>query len=191
MINLRDFYPWYINDEYIEVSDEVAVELRADRLYEAAHQHRVPLSTRGQPLLAGNVFCGHCGARLFLTTNAKPYPCKDDPQPHCETCAVCLLWETRKQTECDGHIGYTAHILNGIIDKLVWPIFERMKAIPKSEVVNIRCREKMEERKSLFQSVRADCAKAAAEVDMLKAEVIKVPARRKRLFTGFARLFNC
>ncbi|MGM9606341.1 MAG: RNA polymerase sigma factor [Oscillospiraceae bacterium] len=40
-INLRDFYPWYINDEYIEVSDEVAAELRANRLYEAAHQRRV------------------------------------------------------------------------------------------------------------------------------------------------------
>ena len=81
--------------------------------------------------------------------------------------------KTRKQTECDGQTGYTAHILDGIIDKLVRQIFERMKAIPKSEVVNIRYREKMEERKSLLQSVRSDYAKAAAEVNMLKAEVIK------------------
>lgn len=41
MINLRDFYPWYINDEYVEVSDKVATELLANRLYEAAHQRRV------------------------------------------------------------------------------------------------------------------------------------------------------
>ena len=40
-INLRDFYPWYINDEYIEVSDEVAAELQANKLYEAAYQRRV------------------------------------------------------------------------------------------------------------------------------------------------------
>lgn len=40
-INLRDFYPWYINDEYIEVSDDVAAELQANRLYEAAYQRRV------------------------------------------------------------------------------------------------------------------------------------------------------
>ena len=39
-INLRDYYPWYIEDQYIEVSDEVAAELRADKLYEAAHQRR-------------------------------------------------------------------------------------------------------------------------------------------------------
>ena len=36
-INLKDFYAWYTHDEYIEVSDEVAAELKADKLYEAAH----------------------------------------------------------------------------------------------------------------------------------------------------------
>ena len=40
-INLKDFYAWYIHDEYIEVSDEVAAELRADKLYEAAYQRRI------------------------------------------------------------------------------------------------------------------------------------------------------
>ena len=81
--------------------------------------------------------------------------------------------KTRKQTDCDGQTGYTAHILDGIIDKMVRQIFERMKAIPKSEIVNTRYREKMEERKRLLQSVRAEHVKAAVELDMLKAEVIK------------------
>ena len=40
-INLKDFYPWYTHDEYIEVSDEVAAELRADKLYELAYQRRI------------------------------------------------------------------------------------------------------------------------------------------------------
>ena len=40
-INLKDFYAWYTHDEYIEVSDEVAAELKADKLYEAAHQRRM------------------------------------------------------------------------------------------------------------------------------------------------------
>ena len=40
-INLKDFYAWYTHDEYIEVSDEVAAELRADKPYELAHQRRI------------------------------------------------------------------------------------------------------------------------------------------------------
>ena len=40
-INLRDFYPWYTHDEYIEVSEEVAEELRADKRYEVTHHRRM------------------------------------------------------------------------------------------------------------------------------------------------------
>lgn len=40
-INLRECYPWYLQDEIIEVTDEVAEALRSDKLYEAAHQRRV------------------------------------------------------------------------------------------------------------------------------------------------------
>ncbi len=39
-INLKDFYAWYMTDEYIEVSDEIAAELRADKRYEVAYQRR-------------------------------------------------------------------------------------------------------------------------------------------------------
>lgn len=40
-INLREFYPWYIEDQFIEVSDAVAEELRASRRAEAAHQRQL------------------------------------------------------------------------------------------------------------------------------------------------------
>lgn len=40
-INLKDYYPWYLANEYIEVPDEVAAELRAGKLAEAAHAERV------------------------------------------------------------------------------------------------------------------------------------------------------
>ena len=49
-INLRDYYPWYTQDEYVEVSDEVAAELRADKLYEAAHQRKVIRNKAQYPL---------------------------------------------------------------------------------------------------------------------------------------------
>lgn len=119
------------------------------------------------------IICGHCGSRLALTTNGKAYPCKEDAHRIVKRVRYICYGKTRKQTECDGQTGYTAHILDGIIDKVVRQIFERMKAIPKSEIVNIRYREKMEERKVLLKSAKSDYAKAAAELDTLRAEVIK------------------
>ena len=37
-INLRNFYPWYTHDEFIEVSDELAQELFADKRYAQTHE---------------------------------------------------------------------------------------------------------------------------------------------------------
>ena len=41
IINLKEFYPWYDHAEYIEVPDDVAEELRADKRYEQAYIRRV------------------------------------------------------------------------------------------------------------------------------------------------------
>ena len=41
IINLKEFFYWYMEDEYIEVADEVAAELRADHSYETNHWRRM------------------------------------------------------------------------------------------------------------------------------------------------------
>ena len=58
---------------------EAAQHIRTSRANSAEQERHIPLNTRGNSLLAGNVYCGHCGSRLTLTTNGKAYPCKYDP----------------------------------------------------------------------------------------------------------------
>lgn len=152
---------------------EAAQHIRVSRSKDYEATRTVPRNIAGNSLLSGNVFCGHCGARLTLTTNGKRYPCKDDPSRIVKRVRYICYGKTRKQTECDGQTGYTASVLDGIIDKLIRHIFERMRAIPKSEIVGIRYQEKMKERKALLQAVRADYNKASADLAMLKAEVVK------------------
>ena len=153
---------------------DAAQRIRTARANAAEQDRTVPRNIGGQSLLSGNVFCGHCGARLALTTNGKAYPCAEDPHRIVKRVRYICYGKTRKQTECDGQTGYTAHILDGIIDKLVRQIFERMRSVPKGELVNARYRQKMDERKILLQSVRTEYRDAAAELNMLKAEIINV-----------------
>ena len=40
-INLKDFYYWYTQDQFIEVSDEVAEVFFADTRHEMAYQRRL------------------------------------------------------------------------------------------------------------------------------------------------------
>lgn len=45
-INLRDFFYWYVVDEYIEVSEDVAAVLRSDSRYEKRHYERQKQSVK-------------------------------------------------------------------------------------------------------------------------------------------------
>ena len=42
-----------------------------ERINEKKETRTMPLNTTGQSLLSGNVFCGHCGGRLTLTTRGQ------------------------------------------------------------------------------------------------------------------------
>ena len=41
MINLKDFYYWYLTDELVELPDEVAEEPMSSKRREASHAERV------------------------------------------------------------------------------------------------------------------------------------------------------
>ena len=51
-INLKDFYSWHTHDEYIEVSDEVAAELRAERVLMETLESLAGASSGGHGALA-------------------------------------------------------------------------------------------------------------------------------------------
>ncbi len=152
---------------------EEAQRIRNSRTAGEPDCPHVPQNTRSNHLLSGNVFCGHCGSRLTLTTNGKPYPCKSDPGRVVKRVRYICYGKTRKQTDCHGPTGYTAHILDEIVDTAVRRIFDRMWLVPQSDVVNERYREKMAERKALMEAAAKSHDKAAGELATLKSEVVK------------------
>ncbi len=115
---------------------EAAQRIREDRSAHAAEEaeHHVPLRTRGQALLSNNVYCGHCGARLALTTSRKWRKLSDGTLDDTLRIRYTCYGKLRKQTDCTGQTGYTMHILDEIIDKMVRQIFSRLRGIPKEQL---------------------------------------------------------
>lgn len=58
-INLKDFFYWYITDEEIVVSDEVAAVLRSDKRYEERHYERCKRNKANYSLDAGDGIENH------------------------------------------------------------------------------------------------------------------------------------
>jgi len=68
-INLRDFYPWYTHDKFVEVSDEIADELFTDKRYQRAHRRRVYRNKAQYSLDAGKRDCRYERRGRFPRTN--------------------------------------------------------------------------------------------------------------------------
>ena len=152
---------------------ERAQEIMNNRSENSTAEHNVPLNTKGKALLSGNVYCGHCGSKLTLTTNGKGRKLVDGTVKNTKRIRYICYGKTRKQTDCSGQTGYTMHILNDIIDKIVHDIFTKMKGIPKDDVITVRYGEELEQRKARLSSLQSDYAKEIENLNTLKSEVVK------------------
>lgn len=152
---------------------ETAQRIREERADHAREQPTVPLNSRGQSLLTGNVFCGHCGARLSLTTSGKYRRLRDGSMDKTPRIRYVCYGKTRKQTECDGPTGYTMHILDGIIDKMILEIFRKMKGISKNDLIQARYAKELNLRKSHMAAVKAELSKATETLNILRAEIVR------------------
>ena len=86
---------------------ELAQKLMAERANECNALRTMPRNTRGQSLLSGNVFCGHCGGRLTLTTNGTTRINAAGEKVGRKRIRYVCYNKTRKRSNCDGQTGYT------------------------------------------------------------------------------------
>lgn len=152
---------------------KTAADIFKSRAKKHSENPTVPLNTRGKSLLAGNVFCGHCGARLTLTTNGRYRKRKDGSVDKAPRIRYVCYGKTRKQTDCDGQTGYTMSKLDGIVEQVIKNIFGTMKGIPKSKIVSARYKKELADKKRRLTDTEKEYNKALQKLNLLKAEVIK------------------
>lgn len=114
---------------------EMAQKLMAERINERKETRTMPLNTTGQSLLSGNVFCGHCGGRLTLTTNGTVRTHADGTVEQRKRVRYVCYNKTRHRLDCDGQTGYTMHILDGIIVDVLHMTFDKMAEVTEDEIV--------------------------------------------------------
>ena len=150
-----------------------AQEIRRQRAETKANMPRVPINMRGHSLLSGNVFCGHCGSRLHLTSANRRYTKADGTVVKKRRVRYACYKKVRKITDCEGQSGYSAAKLDGLVETVVKKVFERMRGVSKSEILSARYERELERRKSNLQTARTEYAKEQETLSKLHAEVIR------------------
>ena len=97
-INLRDYYPWYIQDEHIEVSDEVAAELADSKRYERVNRERVRRNKSFYSLDADE-----SEPVTFASYNNSPERIFDLMERHCSLCHALNSLPENQGRRIDSH----------------------------------------------------------------------------------------
>ena len=150
-----------------------AQDLMEQRVNEYHAQRTMPRNTRGKSLLSGNVFCGHCGARLTITTNGTTRVNAAGEKVGRRRYRYVCYNKTRKRADCTGQTGYTMHILDKMITDVLHQVFARMRAVDGEEIVSRTNRNAMVGLKDRIAATKAECAKATKEYESLKLEIVK------------------
>ena len=145
------------------------------RINESRGESRtIPLNTSGQSLLSGNVFCGHCGGRLILTTNGTARTNAAGERVGRKRVRYVCYNKTRHRVECTGQTGYTMHILDGMVTELLHQIFDKMKDVSEKELVH-RAQSSMDkDLKEQLATAKRDLTKANKECEGVKAKLYAV-----------------
>ncbi len=152
----------------------LAQKLMAERVNEFNAQRTMPKNISGQALLSGNVFCGHCGGRLTLTTNGTVrHNLKGGTVFRRRVRYVCYN-KTRHRVDCDGQTGYTAHILDGLVTRVLHQVFDKMKSIREDEIVSRTQMNVEASVKDQLAAARKEFAKATKEYEAVKAKLYDV-----------------
>ena len=152
---------------------QLAQKLMEERVNEYNEKRTMPKNTRGQSLLSGNVFCGHCGGRLTLTTSGTVRTNANGERIGRKRIRYVCYNKTRKRAECSGPTGYTMHILDKLVTDVLHEVFNRMNAVSEDEIISRTYRNAMVTLKDRLAAAKAESAKATKDYDSLKAEVVK------------------
>jgi len=152
---------------------EQAQQLMKQRTNEHNDQRTMPRQTTGQALLSGNIFCGHCGGRLILTTSNTARKTASGERVVRKRFRYICYNKTRHRSTCKGQTGYTSHILDDLIESIVKDYLGQLGPIDKDRILEQMhlCSESTIEVQIRHESKKLKLAEQ--EYETLKSEVGK------------------
>lgn len=92
-----------------------------------------PRKNTGSALLSGNVYCGHCGGRIFASTARKTHYPTDGSNGRV---AIYKCYNrTQHKENCDGPTTYRAEKVDAVVGKLIRDILQKAGAVSEYDIV--------------------------------------------------------
>lgn len=124
----------------------------------------VPRKNVGQALLSGNVYCGHCGGRIFASTGRKSHHTTAGEVQERIPIYKCYN-RTQHKELCDGPSTYRAQKVDAILEEILRDIFVKAKGVNEYDLIQAQLAETAEDYQQRIKNVKADLTKNLKELD--------------------------
>ena len=165
-----------------EITLEDGTELEVNR-----PPRSCPKRNSGKALLSGNIYCGHCGGRMFASTARKSHHPTLEGENERIPIYKCYN-RTQHKELCDGPTTYRAERVDQVVESLLRGIFERAKTIDEKSFVKQQVQVSAQQYQQKLKKAKADYAKAAKELtkwedlmlDSIEGTCVFTPEQIKR-----------
>lgn len=140
----------------VELADGEEIEVsRPDRM--------CPRRNVGRTLLSGNVYCGHCGGRIFASTARKSHHAMNGEVRERIPIYKCYN-RTQHRDLCDGPSTYRAEKVDQVVDSILSGIFFRAKDVKESELLKRQITSTTTTYQKQLKAVKAVYVKSSKEL---------------------------
>lgn len=129
----------------------------------------------------GNIYCGHCGGRLTLTTSGRKRVRKDGTVIRETRARYQCHYNIRHPGECDGQSGYGVEKLDKLVDQIIRIQLGRIQNSPSQELIEKQQAKEVELVRSRLNLLNEQYRQKQREYQDLRAETIKVIQGTSRL----------
>lgn len=143
----------------------------------------IPLNLKGNALVSGRVYCGHCGNRLTLTTSGRRRRHRDGTEVRELRPRYACHYKPRHPGECDGQSGYGVKKVDSIVNEIVRSQLERIKSSPSGAIIANRHKQAVELAKARSNIAQLQLKDKQKEIADYRAEIIRVIRGESKLST--------
>ncbi len=163
--------------EDIVIIDEVtfgaAQEIIKQRKNRKDEKNYIAMHTKGESLLSGNVFCGHCGTRLIATkSNYKTHVIRGVVTREGRRTYICYH-KSRGLNDCDGQSVYQAWKVEEIVLKIARRYIDKIKLTPKEYAIETKFAKSIKDKKQQIRNLKRKVSELDEQLAVLSIEIGK------------------
>ena len=150
---------------------EEAQKIIASRRTVRDERMSIAYTTRGAALLSGNIFCAHCGGRLYAVTYSNPVTLADGTHKTYRGIKYLCANQARKRGPCDGQSQYTSRKIDEVVLETVHMMLRRLRGTIKDETIRTSYEKALAMKKAIYADLLRGQAKEQEKLNRLLEEM--------------------